>query len=164
MDNKEIKSALIDGVSYPAILTDVKLEYDKEKGVAVLIFRYRIYINYSHVKEIEKNFYLYDVNLLYRNRIMEKLDKYLELYNLKLINKDYRVNLSLYNACKWLVGTTVEIKQRNYKGEKRYTLINTERKDFARINRLWNWMLSDWLDTYSEYRQHYLPSNIFKPL
>lgn len=161
--NKEEKSILVDGVSYPAILTDVKLEYDKEKGVAVLIFRYRIYINYSHVKEVEKNFYLYDKNLIYRNRTREKLDKYLELYNLKLTNKDYRVNLSLYDACKWLVGTSVEIKQRNYKGEKRYTLINTERKDFVQINCLWNSMLNDWLDIPSEYRQHYLPVGISKP-
>ncbi|MCX4254418.1 MAG: hypothetical protein OSJ63_04015 [Bacilli bacterium] len=164
MSSNELRPVLIDGVSYPAILTDVKLEYDKEKGIVVLIFRYRIYINYSHVKEIEKNFYLYDVNLVYRNRTIEKLDKYLELYNLKLISKDYRVDLSLYNACKWLVGTTVEIKQRNYKGEKRYTLINTERKDFARINYLWNSMLNDWLDTYPEYRQNYMPIvNVFNP-
>lgn len=154
MNNKEEKPILIDGVSYPAILTDVNLEYDKEKDIAVLIFRYRIYINYSHVKEVEKNFYLYDVNLLYRNRTREKLDKYLELYNLKLINKDYRVNLSLYNACKWLVGTVVEIKQKNYKGEKRYTLINTERRDSLRISYLWNSMLNDWLNIYPEYKQN----------
>lgn len=155
--SNEVRTVLIDGVSYPAVLTDIKLVHVAEKGVKALRFRYRIYVNYSHVKEIEKDFYMYDVVPLYRNRTIDKLRKYLALYGLTLMDRDYENNFMLVEACKWLVGTKVEIKQRNYKDEKRYTLITTERTNYSRVNGLWEAMLKNELSTYPEYKQNSIP-------
>lgn len=156
VDNKEEKLVLIDGKSYPGILTDVKLVYDEKKGVWVLVYRYRLYVNYSHVKEVEKKFCLYDVNK-YRLKTVRSLSQYLSLYGLQLMGHEYWINNKLLNGCRWLVGTRVEIKQRNYKGEKCYMLVATERKEFSRVDKLWQDMLEDKLNIYLEYKQNSLP-------
>lgn len=156
MNNKEEKSVLIDGISYPAILTDVKLVYDKEKGVRALRFSYRIYVNYSHVKEVEKDFYLYNV-AKYRCRTIERLIKYLGLYDLRLMYKEYQDEYKILSGCRWLVGTRIEVKQGNYKGEKRYTLVATERTEYRKVMELWESMLKNGLSTYPEYKQNSMP-------
>ncbi len=156
MNSSESRPVLIDGVSYPAVLTDVEIAFNPEKDVYVLRFHFRIYANYSHAEEVEKDFYLYDNNS-YRRRTVERLSEYFDLYALKLMNEEYYDNARLLNACRWLVGTKIEIKQRNYKDEKRYTLITTERANYSRVNGLWDAMLKDNLEIYPGYRQNSLP-------
>lgn len=148
-NNENIESVeMANGKSYPSVLTDVVSEYDYIRKVYVVSFIYKVYLNASQTKEVVDNFYMWD-HPTYKRVSLERLDKLLDAYNLKLIYKDYRNEMTITNACKWLVGTKVEIQQYRYKGIK-YKVLSTERNQTYRVSCLWECMLKNDLDSFPE--------------
>lgn len=141
---EENKNNLEVGKSYPAILTDVTSEYDGVRKVYVVKFTYRVYLSATQTIVVEDIFYLWNCPDFKRNTL-EKMERVLSAYNLVLIPKDYRNELAFVNACRWLVGTRVELSPYRYKGI-RYKVVSTERKDLYRVDKLWKCMLNNNLE------------------
>ena len=139
---------MVNGKSYPAVLIDVISEYDPIIKAYVVRFIYKVYLSASQTEEVVENFYMWDYHR-YKGFTFERLDKVLSAYNLNLIYKDYRNEMKIVNACKWLVGTLVEIKQYRYKGVK-YKVLSTERNEPYRIELLWKCMLKNDLGSFPE--------------
>lgn len=134
MEEKNIK--LLDSKkTYPGVLVKVISDYDYVREVNVVRFVYKVYLDKFQTIEVMENIYFWD-NPRCRMGSMKKLNRILESYNLELLPKDYRNELSLVNSLKWLVGTRVEIKKYNYKGIK-FRVIYTERNNAFRVNNLW---------------------------
>lgn len=151
MDKNNQNTETLDMVnrkSYPAVLLDVVTEHDPIRKVYVVKFIYKVYFSATQTKEVVDNFYLWDRSK-YRRVALERLHKVLDVYNLKLLYKDYRNETSIANACKWLVDTKVEIQQYSYKGN-RYKVLSSERNDSRRIDCLWECMLKNDLDSFPE--------------
>lgn len=161
-NNKNINlNKIIKGQSYPGVLEDVVPEYDYIRKVYVVKFFYKVYLSPSQTEEVEDYFYMWDKQK-YRRFTFERLNKMLDAYNLKLISKDYRNEITIANACKWLVGTKVEIKQYRYKGA-RYKVVSTERNDEYRINCLWECMLRNDLHGFQIFFCNNLENDLLDP-
>lgn len=145
---EERESNLLVGKSYPAVLVGVTSERDEVRKVYVVKFTYRVYLSTTQTVEVEDVFYLWDCPSFKRNTL-EKIYRVMGAYNLALIPKDYRNEIVFANACKWLVGTRVELSPYRYKGI-RYKVVTTERNDFYRVNKLWKCLLNDNLEDFEK--------------
>lgn len=134
--------------SYPALLVDVRVSHDDIRDVYTVEFVYRVYQSLQQTQEVVDVLYWWDLPS-YRKFIMRNINKLGEVYNLNLISKDCRNEISLANAFKWLIGTRVEILPYRY-GNIRYKVASTERNNIERINFLWKCLSINNLDITSE--------------
>lgn len=142
------KKVLEKGKSYPAVLEKVEPWHDDIRGTYAVGFVYKVYLDNSKTVEVVDNYYFWD-SPGYRNNTIGKLTKTASAYNLLLIYKDYRNEVSITNAFSWLVGTRVELSSYRYKGT-RYKVISTERKDSYRVNILWECLRENNIDGFEE--------------
>lgn len=134
--------------SYPAVLRYVAPEYDPLRRVYSVRFVYELYVSTSQTKLVDDIYLLWD-NKSYRSNTINRLINVLFEYHLSLIDRDFRNEQSITNACSWLAGTRVELVPYSYNGIK-FKVVSTERKDYNRTKILWQCLREDSLDEFKE--------------
>jgi hypothetical protein len=145
---EERKNNLEVGKSYPAVLIDVRIVHDSIKDAYAVEFVYKAYLSLEQTETVIDTLYWWDLPN-FKNFTIRDINKLMEVYNLNLIPKDYRNEISFVNACKWLIGTRVELSPYRYKNI-RYKIVSTERNNHKKINFLWKCLSNNNLSMFTK--------------
>lgn len=123
---------LENGRGYAAVLTDVIAGYDYVKEIATTDYIYKVYISPLEITEVVDSVKYYRQSRFLGGTVRKVL-RLVSKYKHRIAERDYRNEFALANAFKSLIGTKVELKPFNYKGEQKYKVVSTERENSLKI-------------------------------
>lgn len=115
---------LEDDVEYSAILRKILHQYQQDRKMGILNFTYGVYHKGKYLKMIEDVYYFNELNSRALEVNLDKLDKTLKMFNVKLSNKDYEDVDSIGEAIQYLIGKEVVLKQQTNGIYKNYKIVS----------------------------------------